>query len=207
MTTEEIRTGNNFINRKGTGGEHDFFETPAWVTEALLKVEGFSSGLIWEPAAGNGAISKVVNKYGYKIFSSDAVQREYDLVKIDFLKCFITFEEGTNVYVTPLFSLGFRPDHIITNPPYNKSLEFVLKALEIARRKVAMLLRIDFLGSKKRYEGLFKDHPPARIHVFFRRISFGRTAKVDMLYHAWFVWEKGWNRKTEIDWIYEEGEK
>lgn len=48
----------------------DFYETPRWAIEALLKREGFD-GVILEPCCGKDAISKVLEVYGYKVKSSD----------------------------------------------------------------------------------------------------------------------------------------
>jgi hypothetical protein len=63
-------------------------------------VETFE-GSIWEPACGDGAISKVLEAAGYTVISTDLVDRGYGHGGHDFLKS-----------ETPLGR------NIITNPPY-----------------------------------------------------------------------------------------
>jgi len=50
----------------------DFYPTPPEGTRALLSVERFD-GSIWEPACGDGAISRVLIEAGYEVVSSDLV--------------------------------------------------------------------------------------------------------------------------------------
>ena len=53
---------------------------------------------------------------------------------------------------------------------------------------LVMLLRINFLGSKKRYN-FWKKNPAAAIYVLTKRPSF--TGKgTDATEYAWFVWQK-----------------
>ena len=79
---------------------HDFYPTPPEAVRALLSVETFE-GSIWEPACGDGAISKVLLAAGYNVVSTDLIDRGYGIGGRDFLK-------------------SDRPlaKHIITNPPY-----------------------------------------------------------------------------------------
>ena len=56
--------------------ENDFYPTPKWATEQLLKYEKFD-GDIWEPACGDGAISEVLKEHGYTVTSSDIIDRGY----------------------------------------------------------------------------------------------------------------------------------
>ena len=45
----------------------DFYATPAWVTEALLRHVRFR-GPVWEPCCGDGAMSSVLAGHGYELF-------------------------------------------------------------------------------------------------------------------------------------------
>ncbi len=78
----------------------EFYPTPPEATRALLSVESFE-GSIWEPACGDGAISKVLIEAGYEVISTDLIDRGYGAGGHDFLK-------------------SSRPlaKNIITNPPY-----------------------------------------------------------------------------------------
>ena len=49
---------------------HDFYATPDWVTEALLRHVQFR-GRVWEPCCGTGAITSVLKRHGYDVTSTD----------------------------------------------------------------------------------------------------------------------------------------
>ena len=54
----------------------DFFPTPAWATEALIDNETFSDE-IWECACGDGAMSRVLEKTGCRVISTDLHDRGF----------------------------------------------------------------------------------------------------------------------------------
>lgn len=91
----------------------DFYATDPKAAELLLEVEKFSPK-IWEPACGQGHLSKVFEKHGHQVRSTDLVDRGYGEVK-DFL----------------FFNDETWDGDIITNPPYKYAIEFIYKALEI----------------------------------------------------------------------------
>lgn len=62
----------------------DFYATPRSAIEQLLDVEPFY-GSIWEPACGDGAISRVLQERAYKVTSTDLVDRGYGAAGVDFL--------------------------------------------------------------------------------------------------------------------------
>jgi len=78
----------------------EFYPTPPEAVRALLSVERFD-GSIWEPACGDGAISKVLVEAGYQVVSTDLIGRGYGQGGLNFLKS-----------TKPLAK------NIITNPPY-----------------------------------------------------------------------------------------
>lgn len=168
----------------GVGG--DFYPTPTWATEALLKHEKFE-GDIWECACGDGAMSNVLEKLSVPVFSSDLYDRGFGESGIDFLT-----EERV-------------ADNIITNPPYKLAGEFALTGLNKSNKKVALLLRLAFLEGIERYQKIFELTPPSRVWVFSERITFypknaerkgsGTTA------YAWIVWDKKDTGASQIRWI------
>lgn len=182
-------TGGTTNLRKRT--ELDFYSTDPLALQYLLENETFDLN-VWECACGNGALSKVLEESGYNVLSSDLVDRGYGQGGVDFLM-------QTN---------PFNGD-IITNPPFNKADEFVLKALELSKRKVAIFCRIQFLESRKRYENIFSIYPPIRIYVFVNRVncfpngeSADFTKGMSGFCYAWFIWDKYNLGKTELRWIY-----
>ncbi len=50
--------------------DNDFYATPKWCTEALLRNVEFH-GPIWEPAAGDGQMSAVLEAAGHQVVLSD----------------------------------------------------------------------------------------------------------------------------------------
>ena len=132
---------------------NDYYATDPRAVEMLLQMETFAP-VIWEPACGEGHISKVLAAHGYEVISTDLIYRGFgDPEPLNFL------EETLD---------GFEGD-IITNPPYSVGLQFVERALESVRPggKVAMFLKVQFLEGKRRGEFFKKSPPPIRLHIPF----------------------------------------
>lgn len=55
---------------------YEFYPTPPEATRALLAAERFN-GSIWEPACGQGHISKVLAEAGHEVISTDLVDYGY----------------------------------------------------------------------------------------------------------------------------------
>jgi hypothetical protein len=168
----------------------DFYPTPPEATTALLNSEDFSDGTIWECACGNGAMSKVLKENGYKVYSSDLNDYGFGLSHVDYL---MTVKPDDNI------------TSVVTNPPYKLAKEFILRTLAFNIQKSAFLLRLSFLESMRRYDQLFHDNPPIRVHVFKKRLTIWRgdeeRAGNGTVAYAWFVWEKGFSGNPEIFWI------
>ncbi|MCG2839918.1 hypothetical protein L6Q21_02840 [Sandaracinobacter sp. RS1-74] len=164
----------------------DFFPTPAWATHALIDNEEFV-GDIWESACGNGAMSKVLERTGNQVISSDLIDRGYGEGNHDFLN---SWRKAPN---------------IITNPPYNAAEGFVQTGLEKAGKKFALLLRLAFLEGANRQRTIFTDAPPSRVWVFSERITFYPAGTVQKgtgtTAYAWFVWDKDATSGTELKWF------
>lgn len=143
-------TGNNALingcNSRSIDSEtNDYYATDPKAVEKLLEVETFNK-YIWEPACGEGHISKVLEAHGYDVISTDLIYRGYgEKEPFDFLK---SAEE--NLY-----------EDIITNPPYKYAQEFIEKALHsvVDGQIVAMFLKLTFVSSKGR-KLFFDKFPP-----------------------------------------------
>ena len=167
----------------------DFYATDPIATIKLCGLESFNAD-IWEPACGLGHISKVLVHHGYRVRSSDIVNRGYGDVA-DFLA---------------LDNIQWHGD-IVTNPPYKYAQDFVEKALQIINEgnKVAMFLKLTFLEGKSRKE-LFKNTPPIRVWVSSSRLKCALNGRFDDMKgsataYAWYVWEKGFKGDPIIKWI------
>lgn len=92
---------------------------------------------------------------------------------------------------------GFRPDCIITNPPYGKeavlAVEKALELMEAEQGYVAMLMRHEWDAAKGRSHLI--DHPAfiAKITLRFRPVwvekKEGEESKSPRFSYAWYVWD------------------
>lgn len=169
----------------------DYYATDPKAVEMLLELEQFAP-VIWEPACGEGHISKVLQAHGYQVISTDLVYRGFgDPEPLDFLKDTLEDFEGD----------------IITNPPYKYALEFVQKALDSVQpgKKVAMFLKLQFLEGKSRKQ-FFLHNPPKVVYVSSSRLICAMNGEFEKypssaVAYAWFVWEKGFKGDPIIKWI------
>lgn len=176
--------------RNENAEQHDYYATDPKAVELLLQQEAFSP-LIWEPACGEGHISKVLNEHGHTVYSADLVYRGYGYGGVDFFS-------------------SAAPDNswlgdIITNPPYKYAKEFVEQALRLVApgRKVAMFLKLTFLEGQARRE-LFKKHPPLAVYVSSARLECGKNGHFtgsSAVAYCWVVWQKGHAGPTYLKWI------
>lgn len=169
----------------------DYYATDPKAVELLLEQENFSNN-VWECACGEGHISKVLEKHGYNVLSTDLIYRGFgDEDSLNFL-------ETENVDLET---------NIITNPPYKFAQQFVEKAIKSIADgfKVAMFLKLQFLEGKTRKQ-MFKKYPPKIIYVSSSRLKCAINGNFEKLgssavAYAWYVWEKGYSGNTVIDWI------
>ena len=173
---------------------NDYYATEPNAVELLLQKEVFAP-YVWEPACGEGHMSAVLKRHGYKVRSSDLINRGYDGTEVlDFLCA-----EAPQI-----------PYDIITNPPYKHAKEFVEHALDISidGTKIAMFLKLQFLEGKARRE-LFEKHPPKTVYVASSRLMCAKNGDFERMKagggsaiaYARFVWRKGYSGDPHIKWI------
>lgn len=183
----------------------DFYETPLDVTKAFLDASGWQpkTNVIWEPAAGNGAIAFVVKDYfpGAMVVTSDIKTRALGLtMESDFLQH--QWAEGKEF---------LQNKDIITNPPFSHAQQFVEKALELVNGDIVMLLRLAFLETTARRE-LFNKKHLREVWVSSKRIHFtspyltqreretGKKSNSGMAM-AWFIFNRNYIGDPVIKWI------
>lgn len=113
----------------------DFYATDKRAIEELLNREKFRV-TVYESACQRH-IGKILEKYGYEVKAVDICYRGYGAIEeVDFFTV-----QGNNL-------------DIVTNPPYFCANEFLRHALDISSKgvKIAMLFRLAFLESQKRYD-------------------------------------------------------
>ena len=158
------------------------YPTPHWVAAALARtwLREKAPSLVWEPAAGNGALADALVAEGFEVSATTE----------DFFSFADRLDDGI--------------DAIITNPPYGgdrrgrSACDFIRHALSLEPRIVAMLLRIDFDSGKTRAD-LFRDHPAfAGKIVLLDRIKWFEGPSAPSDNHAWFVWDRDHRGKPWI---------
>ena len=170
----------------------DFYPTHTSTVQALLNNEKFGPNVL-EPCCGKGDVSRCLESNGYNVTSRDLHDWGFGDVGLNFLE-------------TPSDE---KWDAIITNPPFNLSMEFAYKALELTKHnngKVALLNRLQWLEGVKR-NPLFTHQPLSRVLVFTKRIpmmsryDFEEKPTSSMICFAWFIWDWTYEGKPTIGWI------
>lgn len=178
----------------------DFYATPPVATKVLINYLDDNYPMVkldtfWEPACGKGHISDTFIDAGYKVISTDLIDRGYGCCgnEYDFLN-----DENTSTNC-----------HIVTNPPYKYAQQFVEKAMDVMENGTlcCMLLKLTFLEGTKRYE-MFKKYPPKHIIVFANRINCAHSGDFEKtpeyggsIAYAWYIWEKGYSDSPKIEWV------
>lgn len=150
--------------------ERDSYETPAWVTGALLPHLPKGIRVIWEPACGSGKMVRALTAGGYDVVGTD-------------------IEDGTN-FLDCMEDTAPQIDAIVTNPPYIHAQAFIEKALFLGDF-VAMLLRTDFDHAKTRQHLFSGSSIFAKKLVLTKRIIwFDGPSAAPSFNHAWYIWNR-----------------
>ncbi len=147
----------------------DFYSTPSECTEALVDFLNLPPCHIYEPACGEGFISKVLEQRGHRVTSTDIRETGFGTGGIDFLT-----------------ASKIDCDAIITNPPFFLSVAFIEKALS-ETKVVAMLLKSQYWHSAKRFS-LFNKHKPSYILPLTWRPDFYHKKGAPTMEILWTVW-------------------
>lgn len=167
----------------------DWFVEPMECTRLLASVERFV-GPVLDPACGQGNIVLALRESGVDASGSDIVCRVPDRPiwfwrEIDFLNDGGMLRGIANV---------------VTNPPFFRAKgteAFIRRALALASGKVAVFVDLKFLASQRRADGLWREHPPARIWQLADRpscppgayLAAGNEAGGGTADWCWLVWD------------------
>ena len=187
--------------------EHDFYPTPDALIDPLIVRhrrfldQAHGGGPVWEPACGDGAICKALQRHGIASVGTDLVDRGYGESRRDFL-------------------LELKPpadcDSIVTNPPFRLWREFAENALSMDVGFVALLGRLQLLEGK-RVSALFQETQLTSVMVSAGRVNMlpivDGVRAVDkghngMIAWAWFVWvrHRAVHDRPAIEWFTPEKE-
>ncbi len=167
----------------------DFYPTPPEPTRAFLhaEIERLRDyDLIWEPAAGDGAMAREFEALGFDVFTSDIVDRGCGAV----IQSFYEWKDP----IAPA---------IITNPPFSECgwgngkarwLKHSLDVLEVEYMALLMNWGWPGAGGLKHF---WAQHPPARVYLMRWKIDFTGQGAPPML-NAWFVWDRKHKGETVL---------
>lgn len=161
--------------------DDDFYATPPEATIACIEHAAFNflvpkGSKIWEPACGDGAISKVLETAGYDVISTNINDRGYGETDVDFLK-----------------TTKRRAQRIFTNPPFDSPMgtaaQFLRHAGDLEIEYLVMFLKTSFMQAGKR-RGWIQEprwRPSIKLECTWRVDFTGEgQSPMDM---AWFIWE------------------
>lgn len=175
----------DFLERE----KDDFYPTPPEPTRALLHAEidrlrDFP--VIWEPAAGDGAMVREMEAVGLTVRASDLVDRGCDAD----IRSFYDFQ----VAASPA---------IVTNPPFAEcnardgNGRWIFHALDTLKVEyMALLMNWSWPGARG-HARLWRMHPPARVYLMRWKIDFTGQGAPPML-NGWFVFDKKWKGETVL---------
>jgi methylase of polypeptide subunit release factors len=169
----------------------DFYATPTWVTEALLRHVRLR-GPVWEPCCGDGAMAKALAAHGHSVVSTDIADRGFGEAGVDFLAC---------------RSVPGNCRSIVTNPPYGDSgshegqsrspnamrgfLSHSLTLAESVQGQLALLVRLQWIAGQ-RVADVMSAAPFSAVIVLTRRIRWfdmGEKTNHAQHHHAWVVFD------------------
>ncbi|MDE2583257.1 MAG: hypothetical protein KGL52_16590 [Rhodospirillales bacterium] len=170
----------------------DFYATPPWVTEALLRHVSLR-GPVWEPCCGDGAMARVLTAHGHQVVASDIADRGFGTPGVDFL-------------AAGAVPGGCRA--IVTNPPYGEGagaqpghprsptamLEFLRHALALTssvQGQLALLVRLQWIAGQ-RAAAIMSTAPFAAVIALRERIRWfdlGAHTNQAQHHHAWVVFD------------------
>lgn len=177
----------------------DNYPTPSWVVDRFLDRVDLPAGEWLEPGAGDGAIIRAVNARRTDVRWTaidirdecrealmSCVGQEGSIILSNFL-------DPSSLPQGKRFSVGFG------NPPFILAQEFIERAREVCD-VVALLLRLNFLGSERRRDWFAKNMPDS--YVLPNRPPFETSAgteerskrSTDSCEYAWMVWRAGEER-------------
>ena len=189
LTGGQLAGGNTATARAAD----DFYATDPRTVELFLdRVRpnmGFA-GTIWECACGNGNISRVLERRFplARVVSTDLAYRGYGQGGVDFLES------------------GMQADMIITNPPFSRINQFIEHALELTRRHVIFLARVQLLEGVER-KRLLESSPLRAVYVHSARQATWKNGQpldqngkrwATTMCLAWFVWDKAYKGEPVI---------
>lgn len=175
-------------NRGADREIEDSYYTPGWAAERFL--EAFSiplNAVVCDPCAGDGKLLEALKKLRPDLLLYAFELKESEQPALEALKLAGVIEDyGIGDFFPISESIDEPPfDYVITNPPYSLAKEMILASMKVAKVAVCHLLRVNFLGAKKRQE--FHRATTPGLFILPDRPCFTGWGS-DATEYAWFVY-------------------
>jgi len=192
----------------------DFYKTPRDLAESAItklrndeEIAYYGEVNVLDAGCGDGVWAKECTQLVY----ASSEENYYPWIEaIDLEPHIIERQDLVDKTITGDF-LEYNPtmkyDLICGNPPYSLAEEFIRHSYELLDNQgyIYFLLRLSFLEGIKRGKGLFRDIPLKGVYVCSKRPSFFTSRSgshtTDTLAYAMFLWQKGYEGKSELDWL------
>lgn len=174
------------VKKKRTRRERDAYYTPDWATATLIERVKEIGGDILDPCCGDGRTARALlaaNRV-LKLRLNDIDPLTVQRVAAD--PGLRGAEVSSLAAADPALYLP-RPCWVVTNP-WEGSGAIAWRALQHARRGVALLLRITWLEPCAGREWL-RRLPPTRV-IVLPRICYDGSGQTDSATSAWFIWHR-----------------
>lgn len=191
-------------NRKEKSSSNDLYTTPKealdaiWpkIEEDINKIQGNTDHIIniLEPCAGMMDISNYVyENTDWTVVVDTNEMYPVDGYEPDHKVDFLSEDNGIGMY-----------DLIVTNPPYNKAKEFILKGFDHAPIQWH-LLRLAFLEGQSRFTDLFSLGKLSDVYIFSYRVScpkgVDREDTSNSVCYAWYRFDKNYCGQPKLHWL------
>lgn len=171
---------------------NDFYATDPAAIDALERIVKLPLKIL-EPACGAGHLSKRLESFKHEVVSQDLYDHGFGKIGVDFFKR-DAMPRGCSC--------------IVTNPPYDKAMDFAIHGLDILPEggMMCLFLKTVFLEGQSRYTNLYSKYPPTDICQFTKRITCAHGGnfsqiKSSAVAYAWYVWVKGQYHDPVLHWI------
>jgi hypothetical protein len=162
------------------------WSTPAWVTQALLRVDPPTTHVVLEPSAGEGAIVAELLDRWFEVCAIEVRAARPANPALE--RC--TWHVGD--VLTMDLPRQQQPFSIVANPPWDPPeimLAHVSHYLGLGARYVACLLPLRFFDADARCE-LLKQYPVTNLYLLRPRPRFGGPHGGGTDPVAWWVWKR-----------------
>ena len=199
--------GNRMKSERGRNPRDLYITPPELACAALVQFDinehphkSLNFGL--DAGCGNGVWGKYATQlidfvYGIDLLPTISKEDE-GLFKAIYSGDFLHLKNKDNEY-------GYH--FIFGNPPYSLAEEFIVHSFELLEPDgyIYFLLRLSFLEGIKRGRTLFDEYNLKRVSVCSRRPSFyssdGKRHTTDTMAYAMFLWQKGFQGRTDLAWL------